>query len=323
MNGRLSAHRAAIIGVLQLVCVGFVALVIWRRRNEIFAAFDLNATALLSLTVLMLLSHVQRAWELTYLLRRLGVPEPFGDGFWLSGASFLLNHLPLNAGLVVRAIVLRNEHALPYAAFLSLTMVNVLVNVAVSASCSVVLLALLVPHLDASVWTTMSILIALAVVSMLALYLPRSALTPLTSSGFIARQLRAMSSATATMRGNGVAIGASAALALSKVVVLAVRLSICFDAVGSPVSPQLSCLLAAITLVMSVVNITPGNLGLRETMVGVVSAQLGTSLVIAMAAASIDRVVSLGYGVIAGLPGLYSLQRRGSLISRGEPKRAR
>jgi uncharacterized membrane protein YbhN (UPF0104 family) len=322
LSSRFGGYRAVLIGVLQLVCVAFVALVIWRRRTEIFAAFDLGAPALVSLLVLMLISHVQRAWELTYLLRRLGVPEPFGEGFWLSGVSFLLNHLPLNAGLVVRAMVLRKQHALPYAAFLSLTMVNALINVAVSAACSIVLLALIVTHYEASVWTTMLVLGGVVVAAMLMIYLPRSPIAPKPSTGFVARQVRAMSSATATMRGNGSAVAVSAALALSKVAVLAIRLSICFDAVGSPVSPQLSCLLAATTLAMSVVNITPGNLGLRETMVGVVSAQLGTSLVFAMAAASVDRVVSLGYGVIAGLPGLYSLQRKGSLIPRREPKQA-
>jgi uncharacterized membrane protein YbhN (UPF0104 family) len=320
LSSRFSGYRAVIIGVLQLVCVAFVALVIWRRRADISAAFDLDATALVSLLILMLVSHVQRAWELTYLLRRLGVPEQFVEGFKLSGVSFLLNHLPLNAGLVVRAMVLRKEHALPYSSFLSLTMLNALINVAVSAACSIILLAVLVPHYETSVWTTMLVLGLVVSGSIGAIYLPRSTLVDRTSGGFVARQVRAMSSATATMRGNGGAVAVSAALALSKVAVLAIRLSICFDAVGSPVSPQLSCLLASTTLAMSVVNITPGNLGLRETMVGVVSAQLGTSLVFAMAAASIDRVVSLGYGVISGLPGLYSLQRRGSLLSRREPK---
>src|SRR4029079_3023257 len=45
----------------------------------------------------------------------------------------LLNHLPFNAGLVMRATVLKRDHALPYTSYLALVMVNALVNVEIAA----------------------------------------------------------------------------------------------------------------------------------------------------------------------------------------------
>jgi uncharacterized membrane protein YbhN (UPF0104 family) len=57
--------------------------------------------------------------------------------------------------------------------------------------------------------------------------------------------------------------------------------------------------------------VTPGNLGLREVAMAGVSTLLGSSYEVGIAAASIDRAVLLVYTVISGLPGVYSLRRRG------------
>ena len=278
---------------------------------EVTASFKLGPPALLSLIALMAISHVQRAAELTYLLRRLGVRESFGEGFLLSGASFLLNHLPLNAGALIRALVLRREHELPYAAFLSLTMLSALVNVAVAAACALVLLLASGLQRVSVAWGVVAVLGGVIVMAALVIGIP----TPPSSEtgGILSRQLRAAISALSAMRGSGLSIVVLALLALSKIAVLALRLSICFGAVGATVPGSVCLLLAATTIALSVVNLTPGNLGLREMVLAAVSAQLGGSQILAMAAASVDRVVSLGYAVLAGVPGLYSLKRRGSI----------
>jgi uncharacterized membrane protein YbhN (UPF0104 family) len=76
-------------------------------------------------------------------------------------------------------------------------------------------------------------------------------------------------------------------------------------------SPLAAALLSSTTIVFSLVNVTPGNLGLREVAMAAVSTLLGTSYEVGIAAAAIDRAVLLVYTVVSGLPGLYSLRRRG------------
>ena len=93
----------------------------------------MSPVAFLALFALMGVSHTQRTYEFTYMLKRLGVHEPFREGFLLTGAGFLLNHLPFNVGLVMRAAVLKRDHALPYASYLALVTVNALINLAIAA----------------------------------------------------------------------------------------------------------------------------------------------------------------------------------------------
>jgi uncharacterized membrane protein YbhN (UPF0104 family) len=318
MENRAGAPRAArgrwrtlVAALLQVACVGFVAATIWTRMAELKAAFHLGLPALLSLIALMAIAHAQRAAELTYLLRRLAVRESFGEGFLLSGASFLLNHLPLNPGVLVRALVLRREHELPYTAFLSLTMLNALINVAVAAACALVLLLASGLQQVSTAWGVVAVLGGVVVMAVLVIWVPMP--TTSETGGILSRQLRAAVGALAAMRGSGLSIVVLALLALSKIAALGVRMSICFAAVGATVPASVCLLLAATTIALSVVNITPGNLGLREMVLAAVSAQLGSSHVLAMAAASVDRVVSLAYAVVAGLPGLYALKRKGSI----------
>src|SRR5262245_29263250 len=95
-----SRLRSLVSLVLLVGSVFYVGRVLWEQRGELMHAFELSPIALAVLFLLMGVSHAQRTYEFTYMLRRLGVHEPFVDGFWLTGAGFLLNHLPLNVGLV-------------------------------------------------------------------------------------------------------------------------------------------------------------------------------------------------------------------------------
>src|SRR5688572_1995562 len=128
-----SRARIVLVVALQVVCIAFVAKILWQERAELGAASNLSSSALAALLGLMLVAHLQRTYEFTYMLRSLGVREPFFQGFLLTGAGFLLNNLPLSAGLVMRAAVLKRDYALSYTRYLSLVMVNALVNVAVAA----------------------------------------------------------------------------------------------------------------------------------------------------------------------------------------------
>lgn len=305
---RRSRFRLVLVGLMQVACIGFVARSLWINRAELAALPPVGIGAVLALFVLNAVGHLQRTVEFTYMLRKLGVKEPFGSGFLLTGAGLLLNHLPLNAGFIMRAMVLRRDHQLPYSAYVSLTMVNALINLGVGAATGVVGLSLFVPSSP----TADSVRVALAVIvlgcaaAMHVHLLPRPQ-----GSGFIVRQYLAMVRGVSMIRGNGAAIAVMASIATTKILALALRFAICFALLGRPVPTITLVLVAAVQSVMAIVNITPGNLGLREIVVSVMSGQLGTSETIGLAAAGIDRVFSITYAVVVGLPGLHSLRARG------------
>jgi uncharacterized protein (TIRG00374 family) len=303
--------RILLLSAFQVGCVAYVAHVLWAQRAELAQALHLGWGGLTALGVLFFVAHLQRTYEFTLMLRRLGVHEPFWDGFMLTGAGFLLNHLPLNAGFVMRAAVLKRDHALPYASFLSLSMVNAVVNLAVAAALGLLSVALATPFRPERDLPLSGAFLAMLFGAALLMWLPTRAIPK--GDSFIAKRLRAFASGVALVRGNRFGFVPLLALAISKVVIAAFRMAVCFAAMGAHVSPLAAALLASMTIVFTLFNVTPGNLGLRELALALVATQLGASYAVGMAAASVDRVVLLMYTVLTGLPGVYALRRRARL----------
>jgi uncharacterized membrane protein YbhN (UPF0104 family) len=300
--------RTAALTLFQVACVAYVARSLWRDRAELSHALDLSWPAFLVLAALLILAHVQRTLEFTYMLRRLGVVEPFVDGFWLTSAGYLLNHLPFNAGLIMRAALLKQDHALPYTSYISLTMVSALVNVGVGALIGLV--AAGTGHLGPrEAMIPLVVFSAIAAASIGLVCLPRS-FAP-SGGGFVARRLRTLIEGLILIRGNGVGILLLAVLAVTRLAGAAARLWICFGALGASISWVGAALLGWGSVLFTLVNVTPGNLGLREMVLSLVAGELGSTHTIGMAAASMDRVVLLAYIVIVGVPGLYVIRGRG------------
>ena len=101
-----------------------------------------------------------------------------------------------------------------------------------------------------------------------------------------------------------------ALLAVTKLALTAARFWVCFAGLRVGISALGALLYATTTILLALVNLTPGSMGLREVAVAALSAGLGTTYAAGMAAASLDRVGLLAYVVIAGLPGLYRLRQR-------------
>jgi uncharacterized membrane protein YbhN (UPF0104 family) len=305
--------RALAALVLQVGCLAYVGRVLWQQRNELSRALDFDVKALLALALLMAVAHLQRAYEFTYMLHRLGAKEPFWEGFLLTGAGFLLNHLPFNAGLVMRASVLKRDHALPYTSYVAMTAVNALVNIAVAAVVGLAAVFVATPG-----GVSMPLVAAFALIfvgASGALLAPRSWMPR--GTNFIARRLAVAADGLALIRGNGSGLLLLGVLACTKVLMAGVRMWICFDALGARVSPIAAGVLASTTILMSVVSVTPGNLGLRELALAASSTLLGSSYAVGVAAASLDRVVLLAYTLVSGLPGLWALRRRGPFAAVG------
>jgi hypothetical protein len=205
----------------------------------------------------------------------------------------------------MRGVVLRRDHALSYSAYISITLVNIVINVAVAT-----LIALIWLFDSAAVSSSLgaAILAGVLLGSALVLLLPSLPLPK--GQGLAVQQLRSLAQGIVMIRGDGRAIFVLAGIAAGKVAVNALRMSVCFQALGQVLGIAEAGLLGAVQTLSVVVNITPGNLGLREMMVSLVSTGLGTAYWVGLAATSIDRVVSLAYTMASGLPGLHMLRQR-------------
>jgi uncharacterized membrane protein YbhN (UPF0104 family) len=299
------ARRALALGI-GAGSVAYLGNVLWASRVELAHALDIDSKLLAILFLLMLGSHVQRTLEVNYVLYRLRVREPFVDGFLLNGAALLLNYLPLSAGSVARAVVLRRKYSLSYVQYVSALMVASIMNAEVAAVCGGIA-ALSLARTPEAAAPVAAFFGTVAVAGAIALSLPGSWMP--TGEGTLQRQLRRLVDGVTLIRDGGAGLLPLAASSAAKLTLNTLRLWVCFDALGQDMSLMAAVLLGATAITASLVNVVPGNIGVRELVLGAVSGLVGGSPVLGMAAASLERAVTLAYTILAGLPGVYYARR--------------
>ena len=89
-------------------------------------------------------------------------------------------------------------------------------------------------------------------------------------------------------------------LTICNIALLAFRLYVSFDAVQVQLSPWVLMLLAPSTILISFISITPGNLGLREWIIGFLSLAAGYQFESGIFASTLDHAVMLGVAFTFG-----------------------
>lgn len=296
----------AIGGVLfSLVCVAFIGRQLWIWREEIGNAFHLQPATLILLGLLTACAHAQRAGEFNYMLRRLSVRERYWDSFLLAGMTLLLNYLPFSAGSATRAVALRHKHELPYASYLSALVISALVNAQVAATLGFIMCLLVLPRGGAHELVVALFGVA-AVGGGLALLAPTSRVPR--GDSWLARHARQWIEGLRLIRGRG-GLLVLAAFSLAKLSFNTARLWLCFRTLGIALPPEYAALFGSSAVIIGIVNIVPGNLGLRELLVGLLSGSMGFTARMGMAAASLDRTAIMTYTLLAGVPCLLGIRR--------------
>jgi len=81
---------------------------------------------------------------------------------------------------------------------------------------------------------------------------------------------------------------------------------LCFQAAGHPVTLYAALLYASIVWLASVIAVVPGNIGLKESVVGIATVQMGVDFTVGVTASLLERVtmmvVYVGLGLMFALP---------------------
>jgi uncharacterized membrane protein YbhN (UPF0104 family) len=318
-GGRVSSRWRGIIGAFVGVgCIAFLGRTLWHERLEIRSALDLGPSTLLLLLGLAFLAHLQRTFEFNFMLRRLGVPERYRDGFVLTGTVALLNYIPFSTGSVARGVALRHRYTLAYATYVSALMISSVMNGHVAADAGLVIS--LADTLDTHHGTLLVGLFALvSCASAVALLLPLAWIPR--GSGFIPRQIHRITDGLRVLR-RGSGLPVLALVSTGKITSSALRVWLCLAALGQKASLADVILLGSASVILSLVSIVPNNIGLRELVLGALAGLIGFSPGLGAAAATLDRAVVLGYAVISGLPCLYLMRRSMRAAEQASPKPA-
>jgi uncharacterized membrane protein YbhN (UPF0104 family) len=299
---------AVLVLALEILLVGFVAHYLFANRREIGQLWRLRSTDVALFGVVLAAEMWLRGVEFRYAVRLLGADLSDGESHALSYSTSLFNYAPMNAGTVLRARVLKRARSLTYAHYVALMSGLILLSVVGGACLGLLVLAVERPPVAGGGLLLGLVFTGAIVGSLAVLHLPPAWVRGRQAAPW--RWIEAFLDGWLRLRANPRALALLLALAVAKLLLLSGRFWICFGALQLPVDYLGSVLFAVVTNLLVILSITPGALGVRELLIGMLAAVTSLSFAHGVAAASLDRVLSLVFVAAGAVPSLCYLRSR-------------
>ncbi len=292
--------------LIQLVVLVYIIYYILLRRCELSNLWNVRLLDVVSVLGLAFLGSVIRSWQLCYVIHALNSKISFVESICIATSATLLNYLPMNTGTVLKARTLKKHYSIKYAHFISITTAAALLILISGGILG--LIAIIFSGLELNIKNI--ILVGLFVVSIIVsatmFCIPSSLI--INNSNWFKTIVKDLLLGLELIKRNGRVLLVLLVLAASILLTASLRLWICFHAINTEV-PVSSCILfAVIGNLLTIVNIVPSSVGLREILVGVTARVTGFSFEAGLFAASLDRIFCLILTVGMGLPSLIILR---------------
>jgi uncharacterized membrane protein YbhN (UPF0104 family) len=302
---------ASLRGLLSFALVAWLAYYLYTNWDLFSASADASRYQLAALTVCVLATWVINSLQVLLLLRMEQVRVGFWENLLVQTATLLGNYVPMRIGTILRFRYFKKVHGLEYTRLGGIAGLRLMLLV----SCAGLLGLFGLPGLMMSGGHQVNLLLWPLFIGMLCV--------PAATYLFAVRRLRLPGGRAGKLLGRFLSGFVSIRqqpriaafvliLLLCQFVLLSVRLHISFEVMGIPLSPWALLLLAPTATLMAFLTLTPGNLGLREWIIGVISVAAGYQFDGAVFAGVVDRAVLMGVTLVFGAVGLsYLLLRLG------------
>jgi hypothetical protein len=294
------AIRRTLTWLVTAALVGYVVWFLAREWEAMSGRFSGTVWHAVLLGIGILGSWVVTSLQTLLPLRELGLRIGFTENLLLTVATIFGNYLPMRAGTLMRFEYVRLVHGVGYLRFGGLLGARSLILLWVAAAAGLtgavaMRIAGREPRIEA--FLIFGVIVVLALLPLLA---PVERLLPrrVRSLGAVAD----LTEGLALVRRNRRILAWYLAMVLLQLGFLTARLAVAFDAIGRHPPLWAYCFLSPIGTILSFINLTPGNLGLREWLVGILSSAVGLDYADGIFAASIDRGVLIVMTLAAGVP---------------------
>ncbi len=292
--------------IMQVAVLGYIVYYIFSRRGELARLWNVNLIDAVVVLALIFVGDIIRSYQLCYIVSKLDSEITITESFLITTASTLLNYLPMNAGTIAKARMLKKHRSLKYAHFVSVMGATILITIFSGGVLG--LTSIIISRL--SLETNNIILVGFFVLSIIVpialLYIPASLISD--KPGWVRTAMKDLVLGLEQIRKNGKGLLVLFLLATTLLLIAALRLWICFEALNTPVTIFGCIMFAVVSNLLLIINITPGSLGLREVLIGAIAQFTGLSFERGLFAASLDRVFSLVFAILVGLPSLVVLK---------------
>ncbi len=284
----------------RLVLFAVLVIAVWYiagHKDEFRAILHIRAAYLWPIFISVLLQNIVNGYISKEFVLYFDVELDFTEWFGLSIVGAMGNYLtPFRGGAAGRAVYLKKKHELPYTQFMTLFIANYLVVFFLAG----VLGAQTLMGIDGYsklfiFFIALSGSVVLFILIFSRIKLPQGRYWTKTSEAITGWKI---------ISANKRILWRICGAVVVSYILVAVQMYYAFVALGFPINPSSAWLMGLFSSLGLIISITPGSLGIQETLVGILAAMFGIGFNQGVMAQGLIRVVNII--IIFSLGPLYS-----------------
>lgn len=298
-----NSEKHKILRLLQnttgaLILIWFVRY-LWNNRVIFSQAPDLATTDIVLIVILIIGTWVSTSTQNYLLFRAARSPIRFFESLILTMASVFGNYLPMRIGTVVKAHYLQSIHGLDYVGFASVFSIRLILTMISAGAFGLgALVALLLTENLVSLPLTGILLSFTLGPSLIYFLAPKS--TKFHQKTVLSRLIYKFVDGFESLRAQPQIAVMCLLLICLQYTFLAARFVVVSRVIGQPLELSTIFIMVSVTTITNFVAITPGGIGVRESVMGYASVATGTSFSQGLILGSVDRVILLSMVALFG-----------------------
>ena len=282
------------LSIFVIVLIGYITKDIWINYPKLY---ELSYGALVYISLLFLSAQICNGYKLYMFLKRFDVNLKFFEWFGLVSIRSLGNYLPLSAGSIYNSIYLKYNKNFSYSHFAAVYSVNIIFLMASSSTLGV-LLNLIIFIQKGYINLYLLGLFLLLIFFQIIILFPTPVFLKNHKIRMVLLQLR-----------GGIDILKSSPVFILKIffinvfvlILLSFRFFVIFKQLDLSISLIETILIISLMPILNLITVIPGNLGIRESILGGLAELTAQSFSNAFMAGIIDRVVTLLWIFMTGV----------------------
>lgn len=294
--------------ILSIVIIAGLIGYIWHTRHDALASFDAPFDKILLLAFLILLTWVLNCLPMMIFMRLMHRKIGLVESLVALVGSMLGNYLPMRVGTIIRMRFFKKKFDLDYMEFLGIMGVRTLLLFLMTSILGVIgITGLYLSGQKVHIAIT-GLFMVMTVFSVGLLFFPLHAIK--NRKGSLGRLLDQLSAGHHILQTNLRIFWILALILSAQFIVLGLRLYLSFQAFGKELSVWAFLLIGPLGTLVSFVNLTPGNLGLREWIFGGLAGATGLDFQSGIFAGTLDRSVLMLLTFMIGPACLHYMWRK-------------
>jgi len=298
--------------IISLLILGTIVYLTRNTWSEIETLKQLNLYQILIISGFFLLFQIINGIKLKIVLNIFKVKTSCKEWFGLITLRSLGNYLPLSAGSIQNSIYLKKQKDFSYTKFITAYSANIVILLFSSGIMGLIMLLINYYKTENIITPLLIIFLVISITAaiLLIIPIPRS-----NNTNIVYRNINRIRKGWNIIKKSRIALYLLIALSVLSFISLGGRFYILFQAINYEFSFTQTMLVVLLIPVLNLVTILPGNLGIRESIIGGLTSLQNISFNSGFVGGVIDRIITLFWIFLLGIIFLFILIKNESLQS--------